>query len=300
MRSSLSLQVHNSLMSLALATDGLADAQTRVATGKRIVRASDDIPGTDQALTLRSAISNTDQLTNNILVSMPILKTADAALSDVTDIITKVRDITLRAANGSSTESDITELNGLLEELASSANTRYMDQYIFSGTASNKPTVTAQAGPPPYAYTGNSGSIKTQVLSGINVATNIPGATVFNFDGSAGPGTTDMFTMITRVRDAISSGNTTTISAELNNVKDNLYNVLDCRSKIGSRLQRMERAQNILADTKVRMQQLLSDIEDADLPEAVIQLKTQENVYQAALSVSSRMMDMSLASLNYG
>ena len=298
MRSSLSLQVQNTLLNIARASEGLTGAQSRLSTGKRILKASDDVPGTNRSLTLRSAISTTDQLANNILVSLPLLKTSDAALGNVTDIIKRVQVI----ATGASSETqntDLTQLDSLMEDLADIANTRYMDQYIFSGTATNKPTVTAQAGPPPFAYTGDAGVRKTQVLSGVSIPTNMPGETIFNFDGSAGVGTTDMFTMISDLRDMIQSGDYTAAHAELANIKGNLDNALNCRSRIGSWEQRMSRAQDILTDTKTRMQQLLSDVEDADLPEAVIQLKTQENVYQAALSVSSRMLDLSLASLNY-
>ena len=41
---------------------------------------------------------------------------------------------------------------------------------------------------------------------------------------------------------------------------------------------------------------LLSDVEDIDLPSAVIELQTQENIYQAALAINLRVMNMSLLS----
>ena len=52
-------------------------------------------------------------------------------------------------------------------------------------------------------------------------------------------------------------------------------------------------------DTKLSLQHLLSNEEDIDLPTAVLQMQAQENVYQAALGVSSRILNLSLASLNY-
>jgi flagellar hook-associated protein 3 FlgL len=301
MRTSLSLQVQNSLVNIARAADGLTEAQSRAATGKRILKPSDDVPGTDRALSLRSAINTVDQLADNSLVSKPALQTADAALNDVTNAITSVQNIAIAAANGSITDAVRTDylkqLDDIMTGLADTANTRSMDQFVFSGTATNQPAVTAQAGTPPYAYTGDSGVKKAQVLSWVSVPTNIPGSKVFNFDGSAGAGTTDVFTMIKRVHDAIAAGDTTALSSELTNVNANLDNVLSCRSRIGSWMQRMDSAQSVLSDTKLRMQELLSNVEDADLPSAVIQLQTQENVYQAALSVSSRMLNMSLATV---
>lgn len=301
MRSSLSLQVQTSLLNISRATDGLMEAQTRASTGKRILKASDDVPGTDRALSLRSAINTVDQLADNSVVSKPALQTADTALDSITKAINSVQSIAIGAANASVTDAVrqdyLKQLDGIMTDLADMANTRHMDQYVFSGTATGTPSVTAQAGSPPYLYSGDSGIRKAQVLSWVSVPTNIPGDKLFNFDGSAGVGTTDLFTMVADVREAIASEDNTELSSQLNNINANLDNVLSCRSRIGSWVRRIESAQDVLAESKTRMQELLSNEEDADLPAAIIQLQTQQNVYQAALAVSSKILELSLASL---
>lgn len=303
MRTSLSLQVQNSLLNISRAAQGLTDAQNRAATGKRILKASDDVPGTDRAMTLRSAISTIHQLSDNTLVSKPLLQTTDGALADLTNAIKSVQSIALAAANGTVTEdvrqSYLRQLDSAMESIADIANTKYLDGYVFSGTAIDRPAVSAQAGSPPYAYNGDAGVRRVQVLSWVSVPTNIPGSQVLNFDGSAGAGTTDVFTMVARVRDAVASGDANTISSELDNIQKNLDNVLSCRSRIGAWMQRINSAESILADSKTRMQELLSKEEDADLAEAVIALQSQQNVYQAALAVSAKILSLSLASLDF-
>lgn len=301
MRMSLSMQVQNSLANMTRATDGLTEAETRAATGKRILKPSDDVPGTDRALSLRSAISTVEQLADNNTVSKPLLQTTDSALNDLTKAINSVQTIAIAANSGALTAEDrqnyMSQLDDIMSKLEDLANTRYMDQYIFSGTATNQPAVVAQAGPPPYIYNGNTEVKKVQALSWVSVPTNIPGDTVFNFNGSAGTGTTDLFTMVTNVKDAIASNDGTSLSNQLTNIKSNLDNVLSCRSRIGSWTQRVNSAQNLLTDSKNTMQELLSNVEDADLPSAIIQLQTQQNAYQAALLVSSKVLNLSLASL---
>ena len=303
MRISLSLQVQNSLLNISRAAQGLTDAQNRVATGKRILKASDDVPGTDRALTLRSAISTIDQLSDNTLISRPLLQTTDGALASLYNSIKSVQTKALAAANGSVADdvrqTYLEQLDSIMESIADTANTRYLDQYVFSGTATDRPAVTAQAGSPPYAYNGDAGVKRVQVLSWVSVPANIPGSQVLNFDGSAGAGATDMFTMVSQVRDAVASGSVDSISAQLDNIQKNMDNVLSCRSRIGSWIQRIDSADRVLSDTKARMQELLSNEEDADLPSAIIEFKTQENVYQAALSVSVQILSLSLASLNF-
>ena len=303
MRLSLSQQVQNSLAHISNASLRLVDAQNRLASGKRILRASDDVPGTARALSLRSAISTLGQLSDNTIVSKPLLNVTDNALNEMGLAIASVRGLAMQAASSALTDpardSIVAQLDGILQELADVANTTYMGRYIFSGTASDTPAVEEQPGPPPYAYMGDSGIRRTQILAGVTIPVNIPGERVFNFDQGAGLDTTDVFTMVTRLRDAISAGSVEDVSAELENIDANADNVLACRAQVGSWMMRVERAQDILADTEFRLRELLSAAEDIDLPQAVIELKTQENIYQAALAVSSRVLDLSLASLRF-
>jgi len=303
MRTSLSRQIQTSLMYMDVASNRLVESQTRAVSGKRILRPSDDVPGTNRGLTLRSAINTNDQFTNNIVVSTPLVAATDNAIADIIDAVKSVRDIAVAAATpdvtGSAKTSYLAQLDDILGQMVDVANTKHLDQYVFSGTATTTPPLRAQSGSQPYAYAGNSGVRRTQVLQWVTLPVNIPGDRLFNFDGSAGNGTTDVFTMVTRLRDAVASGSAKDISGQLDNVDANLDNLLTCSAQLGSWAARMERAEEVLGDTKVRLQEMLSDTEDIDLPQAVVALKTQENVYQAALAISGRMLDLSLASLQY-
>jgi flagellar hook-associated protein 3 FlgL len=303
MRTSLSQQIQSQMYYIDVASSRLVEAQTRAISGKRIMKPSDDVPGTNRALSLRTAISNVDQFTNNIVVSRPLLAATENAVSDLVKAVRSVRDIAIAAASpdfsGEARDAYIAQLDDILGQMADLGNSKHMDQYLFSGTATDTAPLVAQAGPNPYAYAGNSGTRRTQVLSWVSLPVNIPGDKLFNFDQSAGAGTTDLFTMVTQLRDAIQNGDSAAISGQIDNVDANLDNLLACDAQLGSWGARMDKAKDVLADTKTRLQEMLSDTEDIDLTKAVIDLKSQENVYQTALAISSRMLDLSLASLNY-
>lgn len=303
MRTTLNLQAQSSLIYMDIASTRLTDAQERLATGKRIRRPSDDVPGTNIGLSLRSSISMTDQLANNIVVTKPLLSAAQSAVADLVKATRSVRDIAVAAASpeltGSTRTAYLAQLDDILGQMVDLANSKHLDHYIFSGTATNTAPLAAQSGPQPYAYMGNSDARRVQVLAWVTLPTAIPGDRLFNFDGGAGAGTTDLFTMVTQLKSAIASGDSNAVSAELNNIDANLNNLLACNAQLGSWIARIDRANEVLSDTKVRLQEMLSETEDIDLAEATVQLKTQENVYQAALVVSSRMLNLSLASLTY-
>jgi len=302
-RTTLNLQAKSALIYTDIASTRLADAQERLATGKRIRRPSDDVPGTNAGLSLRSSIRMTEQLANNIVVTKPLLSAAQDAVADLVKVTKLVRDIAIAAANpeltGSTRTAYLSQLDDILNQMVDLANTKHLDQYIFSGTATNTAPLVAQSGPQPYAYAGNSDVRRVQILAWVTLPTAIPGDRLFNFDGSAGTGTTDLFTMVAQLKSAIASGDSKAVSAELNNIDANLNNLLACNAQLGSWIARIDRSNEVLADTKVRLQEMLSQTEDIDLAEATLKLKTQEHIYQAALIVSSRMLNLSLASLTY-
>lgn len=301
MRTSLSQQVQNSLMYINLGSSKLLEAQSHVASGKRILKSSDDVPGTNQALNLRSSINTVEQFTNNITVTKPLLKATEHSISQLAKAVDAVRSIAADSINGTYSEDDLKlfakQLDQIQAEMVDIANSQHLDQYIFSGTATGTASVVEQAGTPPVAYQGNGGARRVQVLSWVSLNVNIPGSRIFNFDGSAGPGTTDIFTMVQQVKEKILSGSGTAVSAELANIDDIKNNLLSCQAQVGSWTARVESAEQTLGDMKARLQQMLSDTEDVDITQAIIDLKTQENVYQAALSVSTRMLELSLASM---
>ncbi|MCX8052612.1 MAG: flagellar hook-associated protein FlgL [Armatimonadetes bacterium] len=301
MRTSLNQQIQTQMRYLDVAGAKLVEAQTRAISGKRILKPSDDVAGTNRALSLRTTISNVDQFTNNIEVCRPLLAATESAVADLARATRSVRDIAVAAANpdftGETRSAYIAQLDDILGRMVDIANSKHLDHYLFSGTATNTAPLAAQAGPNPYLYQGNSGTRRAQVLSWVSLPINIPGDKLFNFDGSAGAGTTDLFTMVAQLKEAIRKGDAAAVSAQLDNVDANLNNLLACQAQLGSWISRMDKAKETLAQKKTKLQEILSDTEDVDITKAVVELKSQENVYQAALIISSRMLDLSLATL---
>jgi len=293
-------------MYITSASNRLSEAQLRAVTGKRINKSSDDVPGTNSAMSLRSAIDSNDQYSNNITVSQPLLSTTMNAASELTKIIQSVRDVAVAAANpdytGTTKDSYLNQLDSLMSQMVDVAKTKHNDQYIFSGTASStcpiaeNPDKDATTGIPPYVYQGSTSQRTVKVLAWVSLPVDVAGNDMFGFGSTNTNDGSDVFSMITKLKNAITTGDTDTISGQIANVDKNLDNTLTWSAKLGSWSARMDNATTTLDDTKVRLQGMLSDTEDIDLTQAVVDLKTQENVYQTALSVTQRILQMSLAS----
>ncbi len=300
MRTSLNQQIRNTQSYLSLSSSRLTALQSQAASGKRIQKASDDVSGTSRALSLRAAISNTRQLADNITVTQPMVDASANAIGDLVTLVRSARDIAVSATKpdytGTAAETNVTQLNNILDQMADLANTKYMDQYVFSGTKTNTAPLAEQAGSPPYAYQGNSSYKQTQVLGWVSLTVNVPGNKLFNFDGSAGAGTTDLFTMVTQLRDAIQSGDEDLISAQLDNIDANYDNLLAAEANLGSVSARMDNASTMISETTDRLRTLLSETEDIDLVQATIDLAAQQNVYKAALAVTQQVLSLALTS----
>lgn len=75
---------------------------------------------------------------------------------------------------------------------------------------------------------------------------------------------------------------------------DHLNTLLAVRADIGARGSRLELVGTRISENAITFTRLLSDAQDADMSEVIMNLKNAENVYKAALSVGGRIIQPSL------
>lgn len=92
----------------------------------------------------------------------------------------------------------------------------------------------------------------------------------------------------------LESGNQTGIEGAMDLVDSRMEKLLDARSTIGARTNRIDLVQGRLKDINVNLQELQSKTEDADMAIVITNLKMAENVYQAALSAGAQLIRPSL------
>ena len=132
----------------------LSISQTRLGTGYRINSASDDAAGLQIATRLGAQVSGMAIAMQNTQNDSSMLQTGEGALSEVTNILTRMKDLATQSADASSTATDQTamqqEYDSLGRELNNiMTNTNYGGQALLMGTktgtgAAN--TATAGAG----------------------------------------------------------------------------------------------------------------------------------------------------------
>ncbi|MFH4471162.1 flagellin [Vibrio parahaemolyticus] len=112
---------------LTSATDMLNQSMERLSSGKRINSAKDDAAGLQISNRLQSQMRGLDVAVRNANDGISIMQTAEGAMNEVTNIMQRMRDLSLQSANGSNSQAERTalqeEVTALNDELNRIAET---------------------------------------------------------------------------------------------------------------------------------------------------------------------------------
>lgn len=274
----------------------LQKLQMRLATGKALLEASDEPVGASLAVGLRAAIAAREQLHRNGDSARDRLSAAEKALDNIQPLLVDVRGLAVKGADdtGGAEQRSILadQVNQFLEALLDLSMSRFGDDYLFGGTeVTTAPyTATRTAGEISAVAAnpkGISGQQLREILSGVTIAANVTGPEVF-------AGSVDLFQTLITLRDALSANNTPAISATLTSLDAGIGQVSAATGSIGGRIQRLDAAQDILTADLMRVKELLSRIEDADIAETTLDFQRQQNLFEASLQAGARLIQPSL------
>lgn len=170
----------------------LSQQTVRLSSGKRVLYASDDASAMATIQRLKQNISMGEQYLKNADMAESASQLEETALTQVTNILQRVRELTVSAGNGTYSDSDreaiAIELESLCEELMGVANTQdSSSQYIFAGfEVDTEPFQEDEFGN--IQYYGDNGTSSYKVGSGVSVQANDSGSSVF-MDIAEGNGT---------------------------------------------------------------------------------------------------------------
>ncbi len=292
MRVTSGMSLRNTMRDLSQSLERLQDSQRRLSSGRAHERMSDDPRTATDVLFLRGAIERHDQRVRTTANTRDRLALADTALVGASDVMIRVKELTVRASNSgvsdpASRTALAAEMRSLRSELLATANTEYVGRPLFAGTSVG-PSYDTGTG----AYLGDDVVETRTVAEGVDVAANVTGEQVFG-DQSAPEG--DLFAVLDRLATAIESGDNTAIATEHANVDVARIRLGSAVAEVGRRVAQLD---DVTASSAIRREQLvarLSEIEDVDLAETVVDVTSHEAAYQAALAAAARAMPPSLA-----
>lgn len=113
------LQSQTAQRSLSKADEALSGNFKRLSTGLRIADAGDDAAGLALSERLRAQVRSLDQAKRNASDGISLVQTAEGSLAETSQILGRLRELAVQAANGTTSASDKTTLNSEFQALVS-------------------------------------------------------------------------------------------------------------------------------------------------------------------------------------
>jgi flagellar hook-associated protein 3 FlgL len=272
----------------------MSEQQNEMSTGRKINKPSDDPVGVTYALRYRSELAGNEQYSRNVDTALGWLDTTDSVMSQVEDVMNRIKELTVQASNGTNPQSALdsidSEIQELKEQLVDLGNTQINGKYIFNGQTYNVQPYDLDGPIPLGSIETDSGAVEFTVGQGVKFQINTSGNDFFG----AKDGTDNIFNILTRLSDAMQNSRFDDISSELSSLDSRLTKMVSVHSETGARTNRVELMQTRLENENLSLTELQSKTEDADIAQLMIESNVASNVYQASLSVGAKIITPTL------
>ncbi len=273
--------------------------QSQLATGKKIQVPSDDPVVAARALKLRTDVAEIEQYKRNVKDAQSWMDMTEDALAKIGDVLQNVRVLTVDGSNGTKTPEDMqkisVEVKQLREQLIQIGNSTYAGRYIFSGFQTDRPLLDKNTGEFLIDVDTTVENIMYEIGIGDDININVTGGDLFASGGDAATGTTGkLISDLDNLIAALDAGDHNTVGDMLADIDDDIGNVLRIRADVGARSNRLELSANRLESDTLNFTKLMSENENADIAETIINLQSEENVYRASLAGGAKIIQPSL------
>jgi flagellar hook-associated protein 3 FlgL len=275
----------------------------QLGTKKKINRPSDDPVKTGVILRTSTSIRETEQYIRNLDAAVSWLDAADVILQDVVSVIHRAKEL---AVAGASTHLDETARQALADEVAQLhdnllqlANSTHGGRYIFAGQHTDtKPfdgggvtgdrinDVTFLM-----SLTDDKTKIEFEIAPGITIDVN-----VISYNPEDNPQEGLFMPIFKALQELYGElvDDTGDPDIPLQDLDNSLDNVLRKISELGGKQNRVELARERMLDLQLNLTRILSEEQDLDYAEAIMELKMEEFAYRTALAVGARIIQPSL------
>ena len=300
MRITLNMQNNNTLVSLNDQQEQITQLSQQIASGQKLSAPSDDPSSWAQAMNVTQSQREYNSFTSGISFATDWDQATESALSQLSDLVSQAKQLAISASSGNTASQSAAlsnEVNGILQQALSVANSQYGDQYIFSGTKTSAlPFSIDSSGT--VTYNGNDSYIQVKtstssVANGGSTAVNLTGDDVFTF--SSGGSTLNVLHEIWSLGQAIKNGDSATVSSSITTMNDAFNHINDELTTVGCTLSNLSNQQSAITAFTTTEQSTLSNLQDVDIASTTTKLTQAQTAFEAALKVTSSLAGLNLA-----
>ncbi|MGQ9365019.1 flagellin [Azospirillum sp. ST 5-10] len=255
---------NSALRYLNINSENQTASVSKIASGSRITKASDDAAGLAVGTSLLSDVTVLNQAATNAANGSSILQAADGGMARISDIVQRMRSLATQALSGTVTDTERgyldAEYQQLLEEIDGIASgTRFNDESLLDGTTSWTSGIDFRVG------TNSADTINVTISDVTTTGLGINGGDI---------------------------GTTATASAALTALDTAVTSLSTARADVGALISRFEFRGEMLATTIENTEAAQSAIMDVDVAAEQSKLASTKVLTQAAIAVLSQANEM--------
>lgn len=242
------------------ANKSLSTAMERLSTGKRINSAKDDAAGLAISNSMTMAIRGMAQGVRNANDGISMAQTAEGALDEVTNMLQRMRELTVQASNGTYSTTDLANIGKEMTALNTQitnvlGNTEFNGVKLFDGSA------------------GAAADGKVAIQAGANEADSV--------ELDLG----DDLSADTTMTDALAVDVTALAAGDLKKFDDAIATVSGRRASLGAAQNQLESSVNNMTTNMTNVSDARSRIEDADFSSESTSLAKAQILSQASTAM---------------
>lgn len=269
-------------------SNSISALEEQIASGQALNQPSDNPAAVTQVLALSSQVGQLTSWQTNSDTATSWLSTANSTANSVLESMQSAQSLLLQAANQGAQDATTyqalgSQLNGIVSNLLSLANTQFEGRSIFAGTSASTSAYDANGN-----YLGNTDT-PTVVIgpgqgAGQTVGLSVPGTTLF------GTGAANVFSTLSTVAAALQSGapGATAISTAMSALSANIATAQQASAVLGNASEEVSNVTATLTSQIANVQASQANLEDVNVATATTQLESETTNYQAALWAASQ------------
>ena len=262
----------NSNRQLGITTGVQAKSSEKLSSGYKINRAADDAAGLAISEKMRRQVRGLTQASANAQDGISAAQTAEGALNEVHDMLQRMNELAVKAANDTLTSDDRSyiqsEISALSSEITRTAEaTEFNNQYLLNGT-----------------FTGKKLQVGSETNENNEIEINIESISAGTL-GVAAKEKTDSTAPAGDETDQISVMSHSLAKAAIDSVKDALVKVSKQRSDLGALQNRLEHTIKNLDNVAENTQAAESQIRDTDMAAEMVRYSNNNILAQAGQSM---------------
>ena len=287
----------SSLNDLTQALTSMERSAEELSSGKKILEPSDSPYGASHIIELEGQLEGLSSYESNAQDGISWTTTAGGAMANINEVVQRVRELLVAAANGTNNQSDLAtvgqEVEQLTESVKQDANTQFGGQFVFAGTA----TTTA-----PYQqgandeYHGNAETISRAIgpNSSITISTNI--STLLGNGQASGDGKLldTLRTIVEHLKGGTEADKAAIGTTDLQNLDGNIETLRELQASTGSTTDQLQTALTRNEGIQQSITQALSNTQDSNFAATSVAFSNEQAAYTAALHATATIVQESL------